>query len=166
MLRPVEVGSCPADAAEVDPTERIRWSEPTAPGNGARAGSRRGGIRLVSEQPRGNTPIADDATNRLHRLAMSSDENLMDRTATAGPVVRRTTWTDYEYPSTAVVEAVADTTGRDQRDLEKLQTYVDGDALDALLTGPGDGRLEVTFRYGDVDVHVRASGDLEVWLQI
>jgi len=93
---------------------------------------------------------------------MSSEENVTERGIPTTSDVYRTTWIDYDYPSTAVVDAVAEATGRDQMDLERLQAYVDGDALDALLTEGTASDVSVTFTYGDVEVRVTARGDVDV----
>jgi hypothetical protein len=78
--------------------------------------------------------------------------------------IRRDQWTGYDNPSTAVVEAVAEATGRTQTELEPLQHYVDADALDALCTTSGTERLELTLRYESTEIHVTNRGDLEVRL--
>lgn len=73
----------------------------------------------------------------------------------------RSDWTEYDHPSTAVVEAVVAATGRDHTDLDALADYVDGDALDSLLVNAAD-RVEVSFAYDDVDVRVSATGAIRV----
>jgi hypothetical protein len=76
----------------------------------------------------------------------------------------QTDWTAYNHPSTAVVEAVAQATGRDQTDLHALYDYLDGDALDALL-GAADTALTVSFTYDDAWVDISATGSLTVWIE-
>ena len=73
----------------------------------------------------------------------------------------RADWTDYEQPSTAIVEAVARVTGCEQTDLDPLYQYVDGDALNSLL-GNSDTGLMVSFAYGDAWVDISATGSLTV----
>lgn len=71
---------------------------------------------------------------------------------------------DYESTATAVAEAVAAATGREQSALTPLQYAVDADALDRLLDdddAPED--LVVTFSYEDVTV--RVGGDTVEVLQ-
>lgn len=75
---------------------------------------------------------------------------------------RQLDWQEYEYPSTAVIELVAEATGRDQTELAPLYDHVDSDALDSLLTGPSEGDLELSFDYDDVFVRVTGSGVVEV----
>ncbi|UIP01520.1 hypothetical protein Hbl1158_15400 (plasmid) [Halobaculum sp. CBA1158] len=87
-----------------------------------------------------------------------------DTTLTSGSgagLVHRTDWTDFESPSTAVVVAVADATGRDQTELDVLNESVDGDALDALVTESASS-VDVTFEYAGVDVRVSSDGWLEL----
>jgi len=93
---------------------------------------------------------------------MPHDRNETPRRFSAVDSVYRADWTDYEYPSTAVVEAVAAATDRDVEELALLDDYVDGDALDALLLGSASSSLTVTFDYGDVAVSVRADGQIDV----
>jgi hypothetical protein len=71
-------------------------------------------------------------------------------------------WLEYDYPSTAVVELVAEATGRQQEDLPPLYDHVDSDALDSLLTGASSSRLELSFVYGGVSVRVTGAGAVEV----
>ncbi|WP_435064422.1 HalOD1 output domain-containing protein [Halobaculum sp. EA56] len=72
-----------------------------------------------------------------------------------------TEWTDFESPSTAVVVAVAEATGRDEQSTPVLNDYIDGDALDALVSGSSN-RVEISFTYDDATVHVSGSGRLVV----
>lgn len=76
----------------------------------------------------------------------------------------QTDWTEYNYPSTAVVEAVATATDRDPTDLHPLYDYLDGDALDALLSA-ADTALTISFTYDDAWVDVSATGSLTVWVE-
>lgn len=71
-------------------------------------------------------------------------------------------WSTYDYPSIAIVEAVADATGRDQATLERLQEYVECDALDALVTDHSSEFLEFSFVYDDVYVTISGDGRLLV----
>lgn len=54
----------------------------------------------------------------------------------------------YIEPSVRVVEAVAAETDRDPRELPPLQTVVDTDALNAILTGNSTA-LTLRFEYAD-----------------
>lgn len=76
----------------------------------------------------------------------------------------RTNWTEYQNPSTAVVEAVAEAKGCDQRDLDPLFQYVDGDDVDSLV-GDADTALEISFTYEGAEVSVSAAGPLTVRLE-
>ena len=73
----------------------------------------------------------------------------------------RTEWTEHEHPSTAVVEAVAEATGRDQTELDPLYEYLDGDNLDGLLRDADSG-VTVSFTYARTRVEISASGPLAV----
>lgn len=77
----------------------------------------------------------------------------------------RSSWTDSESPSIAVVEAVAAVTGREPTDLPPLADRLDTDALDGLVAeeAPGwDLPVSVSFEYAGVDVTIHGEGDLEV----
>lgn len=76
--------------------------------------------------------------------------------------IRRSDWTEYEHPSTAVASAIAETTGQAQTDLAPLQASIDADALDALVGDPDADHVEVTFAYDDLEVYVTSNGVLEI----
>jgi hypothetical protein len=71
-------------------------------------------------------------------------------------------WGTYESAATAVAEAVATATGRDQTDLDPLQYTVDADALDRLFDDAGADELVVSFTYEGVQVRV-TQNVVEVW---
>lgn len=74
-------------------------------------------------------------------------------------------WDRAEEPSTAIVEAVAATTGRDSSALSPLHEHIDTEALDALLTfgaDPDAQRLSLSFVYEGVEVTVDADGGIDV----
>lgn len=95
---------------------------------------------------------------------MDSDWNsTTDETGVGSiPEIRRSDWTEYDHPSTAVASAIADTMGHAQTDLEPLQDSIDADALDALVGDADVDHVEVTFAYGDLEVYVTSSGVLEI----
>jgi hypothetical protein len=70
-------------------------------------------------------------------------------------------WTDTASPHTSIVEAVAAATDRQPTDLPTLDTYVDGDALDALLCR-GSSSVTVSFEYADCVVVARGDGTVRV----
>jgi len=70
------------------------------------------------------------------------------------------TWSEYTYPSTAVVEKVADVTEQDETELPILQSQIDCDALDALVTS--NKEVEVTFRYAGVTVTITGADELHI----
>lgn len=72
-------------------------------------------------------------------------------------------WGDYDYPSTAIVERVAEAVGRDEAALDHLQKYVDCDAVDGLLAGDAPTDVEISFEYDDVFVTVTSTGRIDVW---
>lgn len=70
-------------------------------------------------------------------------------------------WTTTGGPSLAVIEAVAATTGRETSDVPPLHEYVDGDALDALVTSASarsTDHMHVSFSYNGYRVVVDGSG--------
>lgn len=93
---------------------------------------------------------------------MSPDRKLDDGTANAETKVFSVDWPTYDSPATAVAEAVATATGRDQTDLEPLQYTVDADALDRLYDDVGAEELVVSFTYEGVQVRVSQQA-VEVW---
>ena len=86
--------------------------------------------------------------------------------STAGTTVRvRHEWSETERPSTAVIEAIAATTGRDPTSMSPLYDYLDPGALDILMTPQGDGvsnATVVTFTYDGVTVRVNSNGWIDV----
>jgi hypothetical protein len=79
-----------------------------------------------------------------------------------GEPLARTDWHDFAHPSTAIVETTADATGRSLHELDRLQSAVDCDALDAALTC-GNETLALSFVYDGVVVNIAADGRLELW---
>lgn len=92
-----------------------------------------------------------------------TDTNPSDADAPARPIEHD--WGGSGRPSTAVVEAVAAVTDRKPTDLPPLHGYVDGDALDALVTraadGAGDG-VRVSFAFDGVEVTVDSDDGITV----
>lgn len=76
----------------------------------------------------------------------------------------RIDWTEYNHPSTAVVETVARATDCDQTDLDPLYQYLDGDDLDTLLLN-SDTALTVSFIYEHAHVEISSAGWLTVRLE-
>ena len=80
---------------------------------------------------------------------------------TAAP--RRYEWTAFGRPSTAIVEIVADATGREPADVAPPERYVDPETLDALVASGGDGAgVSVSFALDCAEVTVDSDGTLEV----
>lgn len=74
-------------------------------------------------------------------------------------------WRRSGRPSTAVVEAVAAVTDHKPTDLPPLHGYVDGDALDTLVTSRTDGdgtTIRVSFDYDGVEVTVDSDDGITV----
>jgi hypothetical protein len=93
---------------------------------------------------------------------MSPDHALDDDAPDTRTRVSSVDWSTHDSPATAVAEAVADATDRDQTDLEPLQHTVDADALDHLFADSGAEELAVSFTYEGV--HVRVSERVvEIW---
>lgn len=76
-------------------------------------------------------------------------------------------WTEIERPSLAVIEAIAELTDRDIRELPPLQHSLDVEAFDALITrrqtNPGTD-IQVSFRYEGYIITVEADGSIVVVL--
>ncbi|MUW13527.1 hypothetical protein GJ633_01840 [Halorubrum sp. CBA1125] len=69
-------------------------------------------------------------------------------------------WTSME-PSTAVIETVADATGREPLALATLYDFIDSDALDSLFRS-SDGEVSVSFTYAEHEVTVHSDGEVAV----
>ena len=68
-------------------------------------------------------------------------------------------------PSTAVVEAIASATGREELTLESLYESIDPDALDALLRSNSERTTEkvtISFVYACHNVTVHSNGSIQV----
>jgi hypothetical protein len=72
----------------------------------------------------------------------------------SGDAPTRIEWTDDRWPSTVIVEAVAEASGHDPTALPPLQDYVDADAVDRLLADGTSGETDIrlSFRYDGMDV--------------
>lgn len=69
----------------------------------------------------------------------------------------RTDWDDYDHPGTAVVERVSDMTDRDVTELPILQSAIDSDALEMLLSRDGGTEtVQITFQYAGLWVTIRS----------
>lgn len=64
-------------------------------------------------------------------------------------------------PSIAVVNALADATGRDPGEIAPLYGYIDCEALDAVVT-LSDSDVRVTFSYEEYTVIVESDGSVTV----
>lgn len=71
-------------------------------------------------------------------------------------------WDGDTTPSTAVVEAVAATTGREPETLPPLYETVDADAVDDLVSNDGAGTLRLSFEYVGTAVTIYPDGVIEV----
>lgn len=81
------------------------------------------------------------------------------------PLPETHAWLPSREPSTAVVSAVADVTGREPTELPPLQRHVDADGLNSLLTRgavDGTGPIQVSFSYAGVRVTIDSAGTLDV----
>ncbi len=70
-------------------------------------------------------------------------------------------WDGDATPSTAVVEAVAATTGREPTALPPLYESVDAEAIDDLFSDP-DGTVRLSLEYAGVTVTLYADGVIKV----
>lgn len=93
---------------------------------------------------------------------MSPDTQLNDGASSNQTKIFSLDWSTHGSPGTAVAEAVASATDRDETNLEPLQYTVDADALERLFDdAPAEG-LAVSFTYEGVEVHVTRRV-VEIW---
>lgn len=85
---------------------------------------------------------------------MTPDHDFDDGAQDASGMVFSMDCSTYDSKATAVAEAVADATDRDQIDLEPLQYTVDAAALDRLFDDADVDELVVSFSYEGVQVRV------------
>lgn len=74
-------------------------------------------------------------------------------------------WRETRRPTSGVVAALAEVTGRDPTELPPLQNYVDTDALDALVDPDGGKQtssVTVSFEIDGYHVVVGADGSVDV----
>ena len=75
-------------------------------------------------------------------------------------------WTDIA-PSTAVIEVIANASGRDPTAFEPLYASVDPDALDRLVRGngvsPNERMLSVSLSFAGYTVAVQSNGIIELY---
>lgn len=82
-----------------------------------------------------------------------------------GMIHREIDWAA-KSPSTAVIEAVAETLDQPSTEIRPLYDAIDPEALDRLIRSP-DGRelarnVSVTFTYLNFDIAVQSNGTLEI----
>ena len=90
-----------------------------------------------------------------------------DHARDPGDVVVHRDWSSGDSPSSAVVEAVAATTGAEPPEMSLLYDVIDPEALDRLVNrashGPqGSGELTVSFTYEGCRVDVTSTGRVAV----
>jgi hypothetical protein len=109
---------------------------------------------------------ADDLLDDYRAMSKEDEVPGVDESHVGTPdVTIQSEWQQYEYPSTAVVEAVAAATNRDPLTLTPLYEYVDADGLDALLTATtsdAGAPVDVSFTYESARVTISSDGSLEV----
>jgi hypothetical protein len=76
--------------------------------------------------------------------------------------ITRTDWDGYDYPGTAVVERVADVLDRDMTELPLLQSTVDVDALETLLSAETAGTVQISFQYAGLWVTIRSDRSMQL----
>lgn len=78
-------------------------------------------------------------------------------------------WSESDCITTAVLRAIAETTGRDPRELPPLYETVDPDSLNALFNSKPDGAIRLNgrlvFTHADCEIEVRANGRVHVTRQ-
>lgn len=98
---------------------------------------------------------------------MTADDAPTDRDVSPAeiPATVQHEWEAGTTPSTAIIEAVAATTGREPMALPSLYKSVETDAMNTLLARRSDdttATVHVSFRYPNVDVSTDSGGRLEV----
>jgi hypothetical protein len=71
-------------------------------------------------------------------------------------------WDGETAPGFAIVEAVAETTGKEPAEMPPLQRTIDMDALESLIAEPAESSVRLSFEYVGVDVTIEANGVIEV----
>jgi len=71
-------------------------------------------------------------------------------------------WGGSDYPSVAVVEAVAAVTNEAVTDLPPLQKAVEADALDDVMQSSAGADISVSFPYAGVSVVLSGDGHIEI----
>ena len=96
--------------------------------------------------------------------ASSSPNSRADRQPRADGGTVQAEWTGSNPPVVAVVDAVADATGRDPDAVGPLYDSVDPSALTTLLQtgGDGDNPVTISFTYDGCDISVSSSGEITV----
>lgn len=77
----------------------------------------------------------------------------------------RSDWREFDSPSVGVVEAVAEVRGCDPTDLPPISRFVDGEAVDSLVSHRSDEpsrQVSLTFDYAGVSVRVDSTGLIEI----
>jgi len=75
-------------------------------------------------------------------------------------------WTEYDHPTTAIVESLAEVFDADPMDVPPLHDYVDTDALNALVTPATDrGSVTVSFTHEYARVLIDSDGDLTIYVR-
>ena len=70
-------------------------------------------------------------------------------------------WDGETAPSVAIVEAVAEVTGKDPVEMPPLQRTIDMEALESLIAGRGENSIRLSLYLG-TDVTVDSDGEIEV----
>lgn len=92
-----------------------------------------------------------------------NSSNRDESTGTDGRV--RSTWTPPERPHVAIVEAIADVSGRDPIALDPLYDSIAVDALEAILTGaraPNRSDVRVSFVHDRLAITIDGNGAVTV----
>ena len=96
---------------------------------------------------------------------MNDDDQVPTATApSTGPdgSTARYRWDGETAPSVAIVEAVAEATGREPAEMPPLQRTIDMGALESLIAERGESSVRLSFEYVGTRVTVEADGAIEV----
>jgi hypothetical protein len=98
-------------------------------------------------------------------MTTDETETALSSSASSERTIHRE-WTEFDHPTTAIVESLAEVLETDPMDVPPLHDYVDTDALNALVTSPtDDGSVTVSFTHERARVLVDSDGHLTLYVR-
>lgn len=95
---------------------------------------------------------------------MNDDDDVPTTTSSTGAdgSTVRDRWDDETAPSVAIVETVAEVTGKEPAEMPPLQRTIDMDALESLVAERSESSIRLSFEYVGTAVTVESDGTIEV----